>query len=120
MTIIGGSIEPATTHTPCPWNSDAGREIHLTSRAGTAYRINTIEIQAYVERGTWKTLAFIPADEPEAQANACLMAAAAELLEALERIANADQEAERDQDFSLENAQSLARAVIAKATGWTA
>jgi hypothetical protein len=127
MTIIGNYSEPATTHTPGPWNSSEGREIDLTPRAGTAYRIKTIEIQIHVKRGTWKTLAFIPADEPEAQVNARLIVAAPAMLDELakhlkgiEGIAAAVSATLPHQAKHLTAIASAHRAVIARATGTAA
>jgi hypothetical protein len=71
-------------HTPEPWHSDETRQINLTPNAGTACRINTIVITAHVDPGTSKALAFIPEDEPEAQANARLIKAAPIMLDALQ------------------------------------
>jgi hypothetical protein len=75
-----------TVQTPEPWDCEQGRQIDLKPNAGTACPINTIAIMARVERGTWKTVAFIPADEPEAEGHAHLFQHARELRQALKEL----------------------------------
>lgn len=101
-----------TTESTASWTLETGREIDLTPKAGTPCIIKTVEIMAYVDHGTWKTLAFIPAHRPETHANAHLIAAAPELLEALQLLLWP-----WDDERLRKNAEAKARSAIAKATG---
>lgn len=108
MTTTNQKNTSTANYTPVPWNIDTGREIDLTPKAGTACVISTVEINTYVDRGTWKTLAFIPANQPETEANARLIAAAPELLESLMELVDGESESPM---------YKRAMAVIEKATG---
>ena len=101
-------------HTPGPWavrehwSDDGAFEVYPTRGGAPSY-------------GQWSALAEVPEygkeDSPEAEANAHLIAAAPDLLEALQEIVNA---ADGDGWNQLDAGLKKARAAIAKATGGAA
>lgn len=69
-------------HTSPPW--DAKGTCVLYSAPDEAHAISMIEIRANVTESGWDTIAFIEAIWPNARANARVIAAAPDLLRALE------------------------------------
>ena len=102
-----------TKHTPGPWETDRNN-VHLTQIATIHQCLNNDWVEV------WSPNA-LGASEEEMEANARLIAAAPDLLAALESIASMyDYEAAcGDLASRLYEATCLARAAIAKATGET-
>jgi hypothetical protein len=96
-----------TQHTPGPW---AVRD-HWSDEG--AFEVYPTRNGKQPKFGEWAALAEVPEyGEGEAEANALLIAAAPDLLEALKLIASAENSA-----LDLAYCKGIARAAIAKATG---
>jgi hypothetical protein len=70
------------SHTPGPWDYHGRATMYATPHSDD--EISLIEVRARINAGGWDTVAFVEAIWPGARANARLIAAAPELLEALE------------------------------------
>ena len=97
-------------HTPGPWRLDHSDDVELRNHVGISSESHSLLAQI-----VWK----MDDDErsPSCEANAHLIAAAPDLLEALQSIVKSL--ADQDDEGMIEHAQPMidARAAIAKATG---
>lgn len=108
-------------HTPGPWSAEL-MKIGTIKRGTSAYVLLDGDEYNIAMISSWKSQ---PDTAAEAEANARLIAAAPELLEALEALLNADLYADGEGIHFIKNADTadgeravqMARAAIAKATG---
>ena len=98
------------SHTPGPWIRDRESGFDCDVRAANGRKIASVNVQCMA-----KTKQQFDGRKSENEANALLIAAAPELLEALKMIANAENSA-----LDLAYCKGIARAAIAKATGGAA
>jgi hypothetical protein len=98
-----------------PWDADGVTILYAAPHEEDA--VSMIEIRANVTEAGWDTVAFIEAIWPNAKANARLIAAAPDMLAALEmqQMAEYDPEASRRKGY-FDRARELRDAAIAKAT----
>lgn len=110
-TVMGGQ-----SHTPGPWERGDG------AANGCAGYIYCDDATGSAVASVVFSPDFIGRSDAETEANARLIAAAPELLEALKEIVKACEECEADENMSIVDAftqdmEDAARAAIAKATG---
>ena len=94
-------------HTPGPWMRDRESGFDCDVRAANGRKIASVNVQNQPKSKEGWVLR-----KKENEANACLIAAAPELLEALKLIASAENSA-----LDLAYCKGIARAAITKATG---
>jgi hypothetical protein len=111
-------LPPEMRPTPGPWTCDSRTTLYATPDESGA--LTMIEVNANVTEDGWDTVAFIEAIWPGAHANARLIAAAPELLEAIPpliRLVHRLLPKQAQSDSTLDNFAEViqARAAIAKA-----